>query len=158
MCRGRGSPRSSVLLMCLLLSSSLKDDLEEESAVEGDHPGRLWVSVPPALELTPWWSSRAGLRGAGSPCRGGTAEPTLQVWGALQHRRSPRPCRCLQTISAASASQGREPRDRLLSRGTEKACLHRAVTTYTSSNRMSKGHRTYCNLKIIYCQEMLTIS
>ena len=69
-CAKRGAPlSSSVLLTCLLLPSSLKDDLEEESAAEGDHPGRLWVSVP-ARERTPWWCSHAGLRGARSPCRG----------------------------------------------------------------------------------------
>lgn len=43
-----------ILLTCVLLSSSLKDDLEEESATEGYHPGRFWVSVPPKFEPAHW--------------------------------------------------------------------------------------------------------
>lgn len=89
-CAERGVPlSSSVPLMCLLLPSSLKDDLEEESAAEGDHPGRLWVSVP-ARERTPWWRSSAALRGAGSPCCGagspwhGALCPVWRKWWLLE--------------------------------------------------------------------------
>lgn len=87
-------------------------------------------------------------------CCGQHAVPTLEVWGILGGAgRAPRRCRRLQTTSAASASQGSEPRE------LSGFCGHGTVTfapcgrRLVCSDHVSEEHRTHRSSKTTYCRK-----